>query len=99
MCWVLDEKHVDVIWHHDRRDKRKTVPIEMAQRTIYNACALVLPQHARPMASIEPALDRTGEALMIFLLSLSIPRLRMKSQPHLAFLFPSRPQTRGNGIR
>ena len=40
MCWVLDKKSVDVIWHHDRRDKRKTVSIEMAQRTIYNSRTL-----------------------------------------------------------
>ena len=42
MCWVLDKKRVDVIWHYDRRDERETVSIEMAQRAIYNSCAPVL---------------------------------------------------------
>ena len=51
------------------------------------------------MPGIEPTLDRNGEALVIFLLSIRIPRLGMESQPLLAFLFQSRPQTSGNGIR
>jgi len=50
------------------------------------------------MPGIEPTFDRSGETLVIFLFSLSIPRLRMKSQPDLAFLFPLSPQMNGDGV-
>jgi hypothetical protein len=70
----------------------------MTQRVIDNPGAVALSQHARSMSSIEPALNRTGEAFVIFLLSIRIPRLGMKSQPDLAFLFPLSPQMSRNGI-
>src|SRR6266403_447383 len=70
----------------------------MAQRMIDNFCVIVLSKDARTVASIEPALDRSGEAPVILLLSLRIPRFAMKSQPCGAFLLPACPQTSRDGI-
>ena len=50
------------------------------------------------MASVEPALNRTGETLMIFPLDLSRPRLRMKTKPDAAVALPLVAQIFGNSI-
>ncbi|OLC27097.1 MAG: hypothetical protein AUH91_03305 [Verrucomicrobia bacterium 13_1_40CM_4_54_4] len=81
---------MDMIRHNDRRDQRKPLPIEMAKCIIDNSSTLDLPQNARPVTGVEPALNRTGEASVIFLLGLSVPRFRMKSQPDLTLIFPFR---------
>ena len=50
------------------------------------------------MTCIKPTLDSTGETLVVFLLSFSIPWLRMGLQPPFTLIFPLRAQTSGNGI-
>jgi len=98
MFWILHKERMDVIRHNDRSDKREALAIEMAQRMIDNFCVIVLSKDARTVASIEPALDRSGEAPVILLLSLRIPRFAMKSPSCGAFLLPACPQTSRDGI-
>src|SRR5438128_11123338 len=90
MFWILNQEGMDMIRHNDRRDQRKPLPIEMAKCIIDNSSTLDLPQNARPVTGVEPALNRHGEASVIFLLGLSVPRFRMKSQPDLTLIFPFR---------
>ncbi len=98
MFRVLNQERVNVIGHDDRRDERKTFAIEMAQRVIDDCCVFALSQNARTVPSVEPALDRSGEALMVLLFGLRSPGLRMKPQPDFTFILPLLAQMSGNRI-
>lgn len=71
---------------HRSPSKKRSASAMWSRHSVRRSTTLRPPQHARAVTRIQPALDRSREALVVFPLHLRRPRLRMQPQPDRAFL-------------
>src|SRR5207249_4029965 len=98
MVWILHKDCVHMIWHHDRRNQSKAFTIKMTKRLSDYRRTIWATKNTRPVAGVEPSLDRAGEAFVIFSFNLTAPWLGVKTKPNFALALPLRAQMGGNCI-
>ena len=90
---------MDVVWHDDPRVEQVTRMIEMVKRLLHDGCICGIAQQTGASALVEKVIDLGGEELVVFHVSFSRPRQRMRHLPEASFLAPLSKQGRWERIR